>query len=143
MCGIFGFVDAAKALPPTEQLCRLTNLLRHRGPDGGGYWTDAGVFLGHRRLSIIDLGGGAQPMASSDGRYVITFNGEIYNYPELREELRAEGVVFRTTSDTEVILEAYARWSVDAMARLEGMFAFGLFDRVDRTLLLARDRFGE
>jgi len=143
MCGIFGFVDAAKALPPTEQLCRLTNLLRHRGPDGGGYWTEAGVFLGHRRLSIIDLGGGAQPMASSDGRYVITFNGEIYNYPELREELRAEGVVFRTTSDTEVILEAYARWSVDAMARLEGMFAFGLFDRVDRTLLLARDRFGE
>ena len=143
MCGIFGFVDAARALPPIGQLCRLTNLLAHRGPDGGAYWTEHGVFFGHRRLSIIDLAGGDQPMASSDGRYLITFNGEIYNYPELREELRGEGVVFRTTSDTEVILEAYAKWGVDAIARLEGMFAFGLFDRIERTLLLARDRFGE
>ena len=143
MCGIFGFVDAAKALPPTAQLCRLTNLLGHRGPDGGGYWTDHGVFLGHRRLSIIDLAGGDQPMASSNGRYVITFNGEIYNYPELRDELRAAGVIFRTKSDTEVILEAYARWGAEAISRLEGMFAFGLYDCVERTLLLARDRFGE
>ena len=143
MCGIFGFVDAANALPPLERLCRLTNLVRHRGPDGGGYWTDRGVFFGHRRLSIIDLAGGQQPMASADGRYVITFNGEIYNYPELRGELTADGVRFRTTSDTEVILEAYARWGLDALAKLEGMFAFGLYDCAERTLLLARDRFGE
>ena len=143
MCGIFGLVDAATALPPTTQLCRLTNLLGHRGPDGGGYWIDHGVFLGHRRLSIIDLAGGDQPMASSNGRYVITFNGEIYNYPELRDELRAAGVIFRSKSDTEVILEAYARWGTEAISRLEGMFAFGLYDCVERTLLLARDRFGE
>jgi len=143
MCGIFGFVDSANALPPIERLCRLTNLVRHRGPDGGAYWTDRGIFFGHRRLSIIDLAGGQQPMASADGRYVITFNGEIYNYPELRDELKADGVSFRTTSDTEVILEAYARWGLDAIARLEGMFAFGLYDCAERTLLLARDRFGE
>ena len=143
MCGIFGFVDSANALPSIERLCRLTNLVRHRGPDGGGYWTDRGVFFGHRRLSIIDLAGGQQPMASADGRYVITFNGEIYNYPELRDELKTEGVSFRTTSDTEVILEAYARWGLDAIARLEGMFAFGLYDCAERTVLLARDRFGE
>src|SRR5690349_15222577 len=143
MCGIFGFVDAADGLPPIDRLCRITNLIRHRGPDGGGYWTDRGVFLGHRRLSIIDIAGGNQPMTSADGRYVITFNGEIYNYPELRDELRGEGVSFRTSSDTEVILEAFARWGVEAIGRLEGMFAFGLFDCVERTLLLARDRFGE
>ena len=143
MCGIFGYVDAGGTLPPTEKLCRITNLLRHRGPDGGGYWAAPGVFLGHRRLSIIDLSSGGQPMASADGRYVITFNGEIYNYPELRDELRAAGIRFRTTSDTEVILAAYAHWGVDAVRRFEGMFAFGLYDRVEHTLLLARDRFGE
>ena len=143
MCGIFGYLDSAAALPPTERLCRLTNLLRHRGPDGGGYWTEPGVFFGHRRLSIIDLSSGDQPMASMDGRYVITFNGEIYNYPELREELHAAGTHFRTTSDTEVILAGHARWGVDVVQKLEGMFAFGLFDRLERTLLLARDRFGE
>ncbi len=143
MCGIFGYVDAEGALPPAETLRRTTNLLRHRGPDGGGYWTSPGVFLGHRRLSIIDLSSGDQPMASADGRYVITFNGEIYNYPELRDELRAAGIRFRTMSDTEVILAGYAHWGVDAVERFEGMFAFGLYDRVERTLLLARDRFGE
>src|SRR6266550_1699678 len=143
MCGIFGYVDVQHSLPAIERLCGITNLLRHRGPDGGGYWTAPGVFLGHRRLSIIDLATGDQPMASSDGRYVITFNGEIYNYPELRDELRAGGVSFKTTSDTEVILEAYARWGIDAISRLEGMFAFGVYDSVERTLLLARDRFGE
>ena len=143
MCGIFGYVDAGGTLPPAEKLCRITNLLRHRGPDGGGYWSMPGVFLGHRRLSIIDLSSGDQPMASVDGRYVITFNGEIYNYPELRDELRAAGIRFRTTSDTEVILAAYAHWGVGAVRRLEGMFAFGLYDRVEHTVLLARDRFGE
>jgi asparagine synthase (glutamine-hydrolysing) len=104
MCGIFGYIDAEGALPPAGTLRRTTNLLRHRGPDGGGYWTAPGVFLGHRRLSIIDLSSGDQPMASADGRYVITFNGEIYNYPELRDELRAAGIRVRTTSDTVVIL---------------------------------------
>ena len=100
-------------------------------------------FLAHRRLSIIDLNTGAQPMFSADGRYVITFNGEIYNYVELREELRADGAEFRTASDTEVILAGYARWGVEVAAKLEGMFAFAVYDRCERTTYLARDRFGE
>ncbi len=143
MCGIFGFTSWDRDMPPVADLCRATNLLRHRGPDGGGYWHEHGVFLGHRRLAIIDLATGSQPMASIDGRYAITFNGEIYNYPELREELRREGCAFRTASDTEVILAGYETWGTGIVARLEGMFAFGLYDREDRTLLLARDRFGE
>ena len=141
MCGIFGYVG--RGLPPIGDLARITNLLSHRGPDGGGCWHEPGVFLGHRRLSIIDIGGGSQPMFSEDSRYVITFNGEIYNHPELREELRAKGARFRTASDTEVILAGYAQWGTDVAARLEGMFAFVLFDRLERTAYLARDRFGE
>src|SRR5215216_1085622 len=116
MCGIFGFADWSQDLPDVERLCRLTNLLRHRGPDGGGYWTESGIFLGHRRLSIIDLATGAQPMATADGRYVITFNGEVYNYPELRDELRSLGSTFLTTSDTEVVLAAVAAWGPAVLA---------------------------
>jgi asparagine synthase (glutamine-hydrolysing) len=130
-------------MPGADDLCRVTNLLRHRGPDSGGYWHERGIFFGHRRLSIIDIATGEQPMATADGRYVITFNGEIYNYPELRDELREAGATFRTASDTEVILAGYAVWGMDVVSRLEGMFAFALYDRFDRTLLLARDRFGE
>ena len=143
MCGIFGYVAWDREMPASRDLCAVTNLLRHRGPDGGGYWEDPGVFFGHRRLAIIDLSTGEQPMASADARYVITFNGEIYNYPELRDELRHGGATFQTTSDTEVILAGYAAWGPDVAARLEGMFAFGLYDRLERTLLVARDRFGE
>ena len=143
MCGIFGFVSWDGAMPPVSELCRATNLLRHRGPDAGGYWYERGVFLGHRRLAIIDLATGDQPMPSVDGRYVITFNGEIYNYPELRKELRRRGRAFQTASDTEVILEGYREWGNEVADRLEGMFAFALYDRLERTLLLARDRFGE
>ncbi len=143
MCGIFGFTAWDRPMPPIPDLCKVTNLLRHRGPDGGAYWEGPGVFLGHRRLAIIDLSTGEQPMASLDRRYVVTFNGEIYNYPELRDELRALGARFQTASDTEVILAGYERWGPDVASRLEGMFAFGLYDRLERTLFLARDRFGE
>jgi len=143
MCGILGQANWARQLPPVSDLARATNLLRHRGPDGGACWHEAGIFLGHRRLSIIDLACGQQPMASRDRRYVITFNGEIYNYPELQDELRAAGAQFHTASDTEVILEGYARWGAGVLERLQGMFAFAIWDRVERTLLLGRDRFGE
>jgi asparagine synthase (glutamine-hydrolysing) len=144
MCGVFGRfrwngppVDPAALVP-------LVDLLRHRGPDGGGYWCAEGYFFGHRRLAIIDLSpGGAQPMASADGRYVVTFNGEIYNYVELEAELRAAGYLFRTRSDTEVLLHGYDAWGDGLLERLTGMFAFALADREKGELLLARDRFGE
>lgn len=143
MCGIFGFADWRQPLPSVERLAQATNLLRYRGPDGGAYWTEDGVFLGHRRLAIIDLATGDQPMPSRDNRYVLIFNGEIYNYPELREALRAEGGVFSTSSDTETIVEGYRLLGPAIVPRLEGMFAFAIYDRVAKTLFLARDRFGE
>lgn len=120
----------------------MCNVMAHRGPDGSGVWTAPGVGLGHRRLSIIDLAGSPQPMHSPDGRAAIVFNGEIYNYRELRRELAAEGIQFRTDGDTEVILAAWQRWGVNCLHRLNGMFAFALYDFSSRSLLLARDRLG-
>ena len=114
----------------------------HRGPDGAGVWTDLGVGLGHRRLSIIDLEGSPQPMHSPDGRAAIVFNGEIYNFCELRRELERKGAKFRTSGDTEVILAAWQRWGLDCLEKLHGMFVFALYDLEKRQLLLARDRFG-
>jgi asparagine synthase (glutamine-hydrolysing) len=143
MCGIFGVIDWRGRLPDTQHLARATNLLTHRGPDAGAYWTEGGAFLGHRRLSIVDLASGDQPMVSADSRYVLTFNGEVYNFPELRDELRGAGVSFRTSSDTEVLVEGYAVWGADVIARIQGMFAFALYDRAEKSILLARDRFGE
>ena len=143
MCGIFGYLsrNACSAADSNAWLQQGMALLRHRGPDGEGSWLgpDNRVGLAHTRLSIIDLDTGAQPMASAAGN-VITYNGEIYNYVELREELGKEG--FRTTSDTEVILRAYERWGEDCVSRLRGMFAFALWDEKQRQLFVARDRFG-
>ena len=120
--------------------------LRHRGPDDVGVWVDpaSGIALAHRRLAILDLSpAGHQPMRSACGRYVLTYNGEIYNHAELREELSALGRKFRGHSDTEVLVEALAEWGVEAtLGKLIGMFAFALFDRATRTLTLARDRLG-
>src|SRR5207253_5871641 len=115
----------------------------HRGPDGEGFFLEPGIGLAHRRLAVIDLATGAQPMRDGSGRLVISFNGEIYNFAELRRELEQLGHVFRTNSDTEVILEAWKAWGEDSIARLEGMFAFALWDIPSRTLYLARDRMGE
>ncbi len=121
----------------------MCNAIRHRGPDGEGQFVDGPLALGHRRLAIIDLSPmGAQPMATADGRYVLTFNGEIYNYQELRAELAARGRAFVSRSDTEVLLQAFAAWGLGALPRLNGMFAFAIWDRELRTLTLARDRFG-
>ena len=149
MCGIAGFIDLRRQTP-SENLCamakRMADTLQHRGPDDGSVWADAaaGIALGHRRLSIIDLSpNGRQPMSSASGRYVIVFNGEIYNFQELRREL--EGTeAFRGHSDTEVMLACVERWGVKAsLARWNGMFAFGLWDRQERVLHLGRDRFGK
>jgi len=149
MCGLAGFIDSslqtgADDLRQTVQ--RMADTLAYRGPDDHGAWVDAeaGVALGHRRLSIIDLSPmGHQPMASHDGRYVIAYNGEVYNFPDLARELAGEGVEFRGTSDTEVIVEACARWGAEAaIKRLNGMFAFALWDRQEHRLILARDHVG-
>ncbi|MEL6709091.1 MAG: XrtA/PEP-CTERM system amidotransferase [Pseudomonadota bacterium] len=143
MCGIAGLFDpSGKTRIEATRVERMTNTLVHRGPDGAGVWTDEGVGLGHRRLSIIDLEGSPQPMHSVDGRAVIAFNGEIYNFQELRAELIEHGARFATDGDTEVILAAWQRWGVDCLERLDGMFAFALFDLDKRQLFLARDRFG-
>src|SRR5436305_9265522 len=149
MCGIAGMVDW-RAATPVERLRAIgegmIEAVRHRGPDAGDVWVEAegGVVLGQRRLAIIDLSpGGAQPMHSADRRYVITFNGEIYNYREIRRELAAAGRTLRSDSDTEVLLEACALWGVEpALDRAIGMFAFALWDRDGRALVLARDRLG-
>jgi asparagine synthase (glutamine-hydrolysing) len=143
MCGIAGIfhVESSKPVDP-ERVKRMTDAIAHRGPDGAGVWTAPGIGLGHRRLSIIDLGGGAQPMLSEDESLVLSFNGEIYNFLELRRELEVLGHSFRTNSDSEVILEAYRCWGPDSVSRLHGMFAFALYDVAKRQLLLARDRLG-
>lgn len=143
MCGILGAADWRGGSLDTARFAAATNLLRHRGPDGGAYWAEPGVFFGHRRLAIIDIAGGLQPMPSGDGRVVLLLNGEIYNYRELREELAAEGVRFRTSSDTEALVEGYRVWGADVVHHLDGMFAIAAWDRVTRELYLARDRFGE
>jgi asparagine synthase (glutamine-hydrolysing) len=149
MCGIVGFIAGRRTKP--DLIERLTGTLRHRGPDDCGTWIDqdAGIAFGHRRLSIIDLSPqGHQPMPSSNGRWVITYNGEIYNHSELRSELEAAQLApqggWRGHSDTETLVEAIAAWGLDgALSRAAGMFAFGLWDRAERTLHLVRDRFGE
>lgn len=143
MCGIAGIfhLETAKPVDPAR-VEAMAEALAHRGPDGAGVWTGQGVGLGHRRLSVIDLAGGDQPMATTDGRFVTVFNGEIYNFRELRAELEARGHVFRTACDTEAILHGWRQWGTDAPAHFHGMFAFALYDVERRTLHLVRDRLG-
>jgi asparagine synthase (glutamine-hydrolysing) len=148
MCGIAGFWTSGGLGRDAESVLRsMTDAVTHRGPDDAGVWldADAGVALGHRRLSILDLSAlGHQPMQSGDGRYLIVFNGEIYNFAELRRELEALGHAFRGHSDTEVMLAAFVAWGVmPAVQRMAGQFAFALWDRQARLLHLVRDRFGE
>jgi len=143
MCGIAGIfhLQTAKPVDPAR-IDAMTDVQAHRGPDGAGVWTERGIGLGHRRLSIIDVAGSPQPMATADGALTIVFNGEIYNFNDLRSDLVARGHVFRSAGDTEVILAAYRQWGVECLTRLNGMFAFALYDAAAATLLLARDRLG-
>ncbi len=144
MCGICGEVaygDPAAADP--ERVRGMARRLAHRGPDGEGLWHEPGIALGHRRLAIIDLTpAAAQPMASPDGRFQIAYNGEIYNFQEVRAELERRGELFTTRSDTEVLLRAYLVWGRDGLKKLNGMWAFALWDRAERRLTLCRDRLG-
>lgn len=140
MCGVFGYVG--KIQRGLAERCLHT--LRHRGPDGWDLWQGNDATLGHRRLSILDLSeNGRQPMSYADGRYWITFNGEIYNFIEVRSELKALGHTFRSDSDTEVILAAYVQWGESCLERFNGMWSFAIWDNVERSLFLAKDRFGK
>lgn len=145
MCGIAGIINPAD--PSLERSIKsMTDAISHRGPDGDGFYLEKenGLALGHRRLSIIDLSeGGNQPMFSKDGRFAIVYNGEIYNYIEIRERLLKAGVTFRSSCDTEVLLELYIRERQNCLYELDGMFAFVIWDKVEKTLFFARDRFGE
>ncbi|MFN7624684.1 MAG: asparagine synthetase B family protein, partial [Acidobacteriota bacterium] len=121
----------------------MADAIRHRGPDGGGFYTHDGLGFGHRRLAIIDLSHeGDQPMVTADGRYALIFNGEIYNFRELRAELQNVGYRFRSTGDSEVVLNAFVEWGIRAIERFNGMFALAVWDRDQRELYLARDRYG-
>lgn len=144
MCGITGIVDfnSGRGASP-EALARMTEVMAHRGPDDSGYHTGPCVGLGHRRLSIIDLAAGHQPMYDDEETRVIVFNGEIYNYEEIRKGLASLGVRFRTNSDTEVLLKSYARYGVECLQLLRGMFAFAIWDNSARNLFIARDRLGK
>ena len=142
MCGIAGFAG----LGDLGVLRRMTNAIAHRGPDAEGHWAgeNSGVFLGHRRLSIVDLSGGAQPMWTRDGQLGVTFNGEIYNHAELRAELKARDCQFVTDhSDTEVLLHGYREWGENFVERLNGMWAFVIYDRARQRFFGSRDRFGK
>ena len=143
MCGIVGVVNADRTPVSNGYLKRMTDEIAHRGPDGEGQWAENNVGIGHRRLAIIDVtAAGHQPMISADHRFVLTYNGEVYNYKELRTELEAEGIWFRSQTDSEVVLYALALWGVNALNKFNGMFALALWDRQEEKLLLARDRYG-
>lgn len=144
MCGIAGYIDKSNKVKTSKKLIKkMTDKMIHRGPDAEGQWIDEIVALGHRRLSIIDLDTKSnQPMISHDRRYVITFNGEIYNYIELKKELLAKGATFKTNSDTEVIIEAYREYGVDCFNRFNGMWTFALYDVEQQEIILCRDRWG-
>jgi len=142
MCGIAGVFHFKGAYKDTGLIESMTEILTHRGPDDTGVYRDGPVALGHRRLAIIDLETGHQPMTSADGAHTIVFNGEVYNFPDLRRELEAEGCTFATKSDTEVVLHAYRQWKERCLDRLDGIFAFAVYSKKDEALFLARDHLG-
>jgi asparagine synthase (glutamine-hydrolysing) len=143
MCGIAGRFNYDAAQPVDRaRLMAMTDAVSHRGPDAGGYYLEGAIGLGHRRLSIIDLATGDQPLGNEDGTVQVIFNGEIYNFAEVRHELIAHGHRFRTNSDTEVIAHGYEQWGENCVDRFRGMFAFAVWDAKARRLLLARDRLG-
>src|SRR6478672_7792004 len=142
MCGIAGFVTDAP-IPGSEGILRrMTDAIRHRGPDDSGFFSDGCAFLGHRRLSIIDVAGGHQPMSNRSGSVWIIYNGEVFNHTELRPALEKAGYQYDSRSDTETILHAYESYGSDCVKQFRGMFAFAVWNKDSRTLFCARDRLG-
>ena len=142
MCGIAGIVRIDGAPADASLVRQMTSRLAHRGPDGDGFFVEGAVGLGHRRLSIIDVEGGAQPISNEDQTVHATFNGEIYNFRELRKQLESSGHRFRTSSDSEILVHAWEQWGTECVHRLRGMFAFAIWDKNRECLFLARDRLG-
>src|SRR5262245_27353238 len=142
MCGIAGWYARGGRPVDAGVLRAMSDAIAHRGPDDQGQLAEGDFGFAMRRLAIVDVAGGHQPMTSDDGRYVLTFNGEIFNHPELKAELESFGHRYHTSSDTESILRGFAQWGAGVWARLEGMFALALWDRRERTLHLARDPLG-
>ncbi|MCY7387853.1 MAG: asparagine synthetase B, partial [Burkholderiales bacterium] len=143
MCGLSGFVDLAGVTrDPDDVLRRMNRRLAHRGPDAEGYFQQGPANLGHRRLSVIDIASSLQPMSTPDRRHTIVFNGEVYNYRALRQQLELSGPIFRTAGDTEVTLQAIAHWQEGALEHLQGMFAFAAWDAEEKMLFAARDHLG-
>src|ERR1051325_7160272 len=143
MCGIAGFVSCVQLGPDArERVVRMRDVITHRGPDEAGLHLDTRAALGHRRLSIVDLKTGQQPLSNEDGTVWVIFNGEIYNHADIRPDLEARGHRYRTHSDTETIVHAYEEWGHDCVRHLRGMFAFAIWDSRKRHLFIARDRLG-
>ena len=143
MCGICGIWNLDHSQVDPNNIIRMMKIMKHRGPDDEGTYFDNNIGLGFVRLSIIDLSdAGHQPMVSDDGRYIIVHNGEIYNYIELREELKSYGINFRTQTDTEVLLKSYIYWGEECLNRFNGMWAFVIYDTITKSIFGARDRFG-
>jgi len=143
MCGITGIYNINKKPIDLPVLEKMTDVIAHRGPDGEGFWNEGNMGFGHRRLAILDLSTrGHQPMMSFDKRYILVYNGEIYNFREIRVELEQYGYVFRSQTDTEVLLNAWHKWNIEAIEKLNGMFAFAIWDRQEKELFLVRDRYG-
>ena len=145
MCGILGKISLTEKID-ASLMKRALDLMIHRGPDADGVWMNSSenIWFGHRRLSILDLSElGTQPMVSFDGKLVIVFNGEIYNFKSIKNDLRKKGYIFRSESDTEVLLNAWHCWKEETLQKIDGMFAFSILDTVNNSLVLARDRMGE
>ena len=140
MCGIVGFVGKVKN--KEKIIKKMADRIKHRGPDGEGYYCYKDVALGHRRLSIIDLDNGKQPMMDDDENIIVVYNGEIYNYPELRKKLEKKGYKFKTNCDTEVLIHGYKEYKEDLSKELRGMFAYAIYDKVQDKLFCSRDHFG-
>src|SRR5215203_7079044 len=144
MCGINGIAFSSRSCRMVDEalLARMRDVITHRGPDDEGAFIDGPVGLGHRRLSIVDVAAGHQPMTNEDGSLHITYNGEIYNHADYREELEAKGHVYKTHCDTETILHLYEEYGTRCLEKLRGMFAFAIWNRREKTLFIARDRLG-
>src|SRR5690242_16519195 len=142
MCGIAGIIDKSFNSIPQNLISKITNTVAYRGPDAEGYYFHDNLSLGHRRLSIIDLSKTADQPMSLDNKYIIVYNGEIYNYIEVRQELKSFGYSFKTKSDTEVILAAYDNWGQECLHKFNGMWAFSIYDKIKNIIFCSRDRFG-